>query len=196
MCGIVCVLGLEGNAESIRPTVLERARRVRHRGPDWSGCYVSANRNHILAHERLAIVGCDSGSQPLFSEDKDVVLAVNGEIYNHVELKAHALKEKHVFATESDCEVLLHLYQERGTAFLSLLNGIFAFVLFDEKRQRWIAARDHLGIVPLFMGRGVDGSWWFASELKALADVCVFFQDFPPGHFFDSTSAEGSGKKQ
>lgn len=187
MCGILAVLGVHKGAETLRARVLERARRLRHRGPDWSGVYVKDK--NILSHERLAIVDVENGAQPLYNEKKDVILAVNGEIYNHKILRKN-LKEPGTFFTESDCEVILHLYREHDYNFLNQLNGIFAFVLVDETRNRYIVARDHMGICPLYMGRDADGAVWVASELKALHDVCVTFEDFPPGHVYVSDRDE------
>ena len=178
-------------ADSIRPRVLERVRRLRHRGPDWSGVYCKGN--NILAHERLAIVDVESGDQPLFNQSRTIALAVNGEIYNHKAIRQQ-LTNPSPFLTESDCEIILHLYeQEAQTAggltadgvrrMLNELNGIFAFILLDESTGRFLVARDHMGIIPLYTGRDAEGSLWIASEMKALADICVTFDDFPPGHF-------------
>lgn len=188
MCGILCVLGVEHGAERIKQDVIDRARRLRHRGPDWSGLYVKGR--NIVAHERLAIVDVENGAQPLTNAEKDCVLAVNGEIYNHKALRAE-MKSKPNFLTNSDCEVILHLYRERANLdFLNELNGIFAFVLVDETKDKFIVARDHMGIIPLYMGRDKMGAVWVASELKALFDICISFEDFPPGHYYDSTEGK------
>jgi asparagine synthase (glutamine-hydrolysing) len=189
MCGILCVFGVHRGAETVKSQVLERARRLRHRGPDWSGLYLEGK--HIIAHERLSIVGVDDGAQPLFNEEKNLVLAVNGEIYNHKEVQSRLTKSSKVM-TASDCEVIIHLYEEHGfegvKTLLNELNGMWAFCLLDVKNDRYLVARDHMGIIPLYLGRDADGSVWVSSELKALHDVCVQFEDFPPGHFYDSKS--------
>ncbi len=183
MCSILALLDLQAPAADLRPRALELSGIQRHRGPDWSGVW--SDDRAILAHERLAIVGVQDGAQPLLGGDGRYVLAVNGEIYNHAEL-ARGLSRPYPFATGSDCEVLIPLFMERDTAFLPELNGIFAFVLYDREEQRWIAARDHIGIVPLYMGRDAAGTRYVASEFKALTPVCVEVREFPPGHVFDS----------
>jgi asparagine synthase (glutamine-hydrolysing) len=183
MCSILGILDIQSDAEGLRELALQLSRRQRHRGPDWSGVF-SCERA-ILAHERLAIVDVAGGAQPLYSASQDQVLAVNGEIYNHKSLEA-ALKDPYDFRTGSDCEVILALYNERGTDFLNDLNGIFAFVLYDRERDRYLIARDPIGVVPLFMGRDEDGHLFVASEMKALASHCRTIRDFPPGHYLDS----------
>lgn len=181
MCGFVAVLDVDGDVASLRSSVLAQARRLRHRGPDWSGVY--ADRHALLAHERLAIVDVLHGAQPLVSTDGRRVLAVNGEIYNHRELRA-AFPDDH-FRTDSDCEVILPLCEAGdGTspaAWLNRLQGMFAFVLWDAVRKDWLIARDPIGIIPLYTGRDAQGRLWVASELKALSDVCVSVDVFPPG---------------
>ncbi len=184
MCGIVCAFDLKQTAEDLRPQVLEMAKRVRHRGPDWSGIF--SNENAILGHERLAIVDPTSGNQPLFSEDGRYVLAANGEIYNHKELR-NQLGGKYSFATQSDCEVILALYQEKGAAFMDELNGIFGFAIYDTQEDTYFIARDHMGIIPLYMGWDADGTFYVASELKALEGVCTKIELFPPGHYYLSS---------
>ena len=184
MCGIVCAFDLKQTAEDLRPQVLEMAKRVRHRGPDWSGIF--SNENAILGHERLAIVDPTSGNQPLFSEDGRYVLAANGEIYNHKELR-NQLGGKYSFATQSDCEVILALYQEKGAAFMDELNGIFGFAIYDTLEVTYFIARDHMGIIPLYMGWDADGTFYVASELKALEGVCTKIELFPPGHYYLSS---------
>ena len=184
MCGIVCAFNLKQTAEDLRPQVLEMAKRVRHRGPDWSGIF--SNENAILGHERLAIVDPTSGNQPLFSEDGRYVLAANGEIYNHKELR-NQLGGKYSFATQSDCEVILALYQEKGAAFMDELNGIFGFAIYDTLEDTYFIARDHMGIIPLYMGWDADGTFYVASELKALEGVCTKIELFPPGHYYLSS---------
>lgn len=181
MCSILGILELQGDAEALRPLALELSKRQRHRGPDWSGIVVRDRA--ILAHERLAIVDVDHGAQPLRSADGELTLAVNGEIYNHQSLRQGLT---YPFTTQSDCEVILGLYREKGTAFLEDLNGIFAFVLYDEKRDRYLIARDPIGVIPLYLGRDGQGRLYVASEMKALVEHCISIEDFPPGHFLDS----------
>ena len=183
MCGIVCAFDLKQDVTRLRPQLLSMSKRVRHRGPDWSG--ISDHPNAILAHERLAIVDPTSGKQPLFSPDKNVVLAANGEIYNHRELRKQ-FEGKYDFQTASDCEVLLALYQEKGVDFVDELNGIFAFAIYDTKNDSYFIARDHMGIIPLYMGWDADGTFYVASELKALEGVCTKIELFPPGHYLES----------
>ncbi|HMO13683.1 MAG TPA: asparagine synthase-related protein, partial [Pirellulaceae bacterium] len=183
MCGIVAAFELRRSVDTLRPVVLEMARKIRHRGPDWSGNFCAGNA--ILAHERLAIVDPASGRQPLLSPDGQVALAVNGEIYNHQELRAQ-LPKPYPFRTQSDCEIILALYESRGTDFLDYLNGIFAFALYDQARNRYVIARDHIGIIPLYLGWDIQGTLFVASELKALEGVCKTIQEFPPGHYLDS----------
>ncbi|MBP7172788.1 MAG: asparagine synthase B [Cloacibacterium sp.] len=182
MCGIVCLFDAKQKTDALRPQILEMSKKIRHRGPDWSGTY--QNNNTLFSHERLAIVDPTSGKQPLFSKDKKLVLAVNGEIYNHQELRAKF--PNYEFQTQSDCEVILALYQEKGTGFLEDLNGIFAFALYDEEQDSYLIARDHMGIVPLYMGWDQYGSFYVASELKALEGVCNKIEVFLPGHYIDS----------
>ena len=183
MCGIVCAFDLKQDSETLRPQILEMSKRVRHRGPDWSGIYNS--KNAILGHERLAIVDPTSGKQPLYSEDGSIVLAANGEIYNHLELRKQ-FKGKYQFRTESDCEVILALYQEKGADFVDDLNGIFAFAIYDSSNDSYFIARDHMGIIPLYMGWDKHGTFYVASELKALEGVCAKIELFPPGHYWKS----------
>ena len=183
MCGIVCAFDLKQKVEVLRPKLLEMSKKVRHRGPDWSGIY--ANDKAILAHERLAIVDPASGKQPLFSEDKNLVLAANGEIYNHKELRKQ-FEGKYNFQTESDCEIILALYKEKGTDFIDELNGIFGFALYDVKKDEYFIARDHMGIIPLYMGWDEHGTFYVASELKALEGICGKIELFPPGHYLSS----------
>ncbi|WP_456423765.1 asparagine synthase B, partial [Lutibacter sp.] len=183
MCGIVCAFDLKEKSEGLRPQLLEMSKKVRHRGPDWSGIY--ANEKAILAHERLAIVDPASGKQPLFSEDGRLVLAANGEIYNHRELRKQ-FEGTYNFQTASDCEVILALYKEKGTGFLDELNGIFGFALYDAEKDEYFIARDHMGIIPLYMGWDEHGTFYVASELKALEGVCGKIELFPPGHFLHS----------
>lgn len=175
MCGIVAVLE-HANWSGARDAVVRQAQRIRHRGPDWSGVHV--DERFAIAHERLAIVDPESGEQPLRSADGRFVLAVNGEVYNHEELRRAS---DAVFRTASDCEVILPLYAE-GEPFLDRLRGMFAFVVVDTVTGEWLIARDRMGIVPLYTGRDAAGRLWVASEMKALVDVCTSVQVFPPGH--------------
>ena len=186
MCGIVCAFNLKDNNNEIRSNVLKMSQKVRHRGPDWSGIYSS--KNAILAHERLAIVDPTSGKQPILSEDSLKVIAVNGEIYNHKNLK-NTLTSSYNFRTESDCEVILALYEEKGVEFLNELNGIFAFALYDSSKDRYFIARDHMGIIPLYMGWDDDNVFYISSELKSLEGVCGKIELFPPGHYLLSDTS-------
>ncbi|WP_109851763.1 asparagine synthase B [Aquimarina sp. AU58] len=190
MCGIVCAFDIKQDSEMLRPQLLEMSRKIRHRGPDWSGIYSS--KNAILAHERLAIVDPVSGKQPLFSADNKLVLAANGEIYNHRELRKQ-FEGTYDFQTESDCEIILALYKQKGVDFLDDLNGIFAFALYDVEKNTYFIARDHMGIIPLYMGWDQNGTFYVASELKALEGVCAKIELFPPGHYL--SSEEGEPKK-
>ncbi len=190
MCGIVAVLNSPEDEETLRPRVVSLARTIRHRGPDWSGVHLQEILGpngrplvNVLAHERLAIVDPEGGAQPLLNESGKVALAVNGEIYNHRDL-ARGLEQPHTFATGSDCEVIVHLFEECGAEFVGDLDGVFAFVLADEATGEIVAARDPIGVVPLYWGHASDGSLWFASELKAIHEVCPRFEQFPPGHVY------------
>ncbi|OUR91455.1 asparagine synthase B [Flavobacteriales bacterium 34_180_T64] len=187
MCGIVCAFDLKQNPEVLRPQILEMAKSIRHRGPDWSGVY--NDDNVIMAHERLAIVDPASGKQPLLSEDKNLILAANGEIYNHRELRKQ-FDFDYNFQTESDCEVILALYKEKGIDFLDDMNGIFGFVLYDVENDEYFVARDHMGIIPLYIGWDQYGTFYVASELKALEGVCTKIELFPPGHYLSSSDGE------
>ncbi|QHD54776.1 asparagine synthase B [Shewanella algae] len=183
MCSIFAILDIQSDASALRSTALEMSKLMRHRGPDWSGIHTTARA--ILAHERLAIVDIEHGAQPLLSEDGQLVLAVNGEIYNHKELKAE-LGDKYRYQTNSDCEVILALYQEYGCDFLDKLNGIFAFVLYDKAKDCYLIGRDHMGIIPLYTGRDTSGNFYVASEMKALVPVCKTVEVFSPGHYLFS----------
>ncbi len=187
MCGIVCAFDLKEKSESLRPQILEMSKKVRHRGPDWSGIY--SNEKAILSHERLAVVDPVSGKQPLFSEDKKLVLAANGEIYNHRELRKQ-FKETYNFQTESDCEVILALYKEKDANFLDEMNGIFGFAIYDVEKDEYFVARDHMGIIPLYTGWDMNGTFYVASELKALEGICTKIELFPPGHYLHSKDGE------
>ena len=180
MCGIVCAFELKESSEALRPQLLQMSKAIRHRGPDWNGIY--ANNNAILAHERLAIVDPASGKQPLLSKDKSIILAANGEIYNHKDLRK-SLTIDYEFQTESDCEVILALYKEKGVDFIDDLNGIFSFALYDAEKDEYLIARDHMGIIPLYMGWDKNGTFYVGSELKSLEGVCTKIELFPPGHY-------------
>ncbi|CAI8178723.1 MAG: asparagine synthase B [Flavobacteriaceae bacterium] len=184
MCGIVCAFDLKESVAVLRPQLLEMSKQIRHRGPDWSGIYDSDNA--IMAHERLAIVDPASGKQPLFSPDARLVLAANGEIYNHQELRAQ-FEGSYDFQTQSDCEVILALYQKKGVSFLDELNGIFGFAIYDSEQDSYFVARDHMGIIPLYIGWDANGTFYVASELKALEGVCTKIELFPPGHYMHSS---------
>ncbi len=190
MCSIFGIFGLQpgDDLQALRRQALEQSQRQRHRGPDWSGVYV--DERAILVHERLAIVDPAGGSQPLLSEDGALALAVNGEIYNHRELKQE-LARPYAFQTGSDCEVINALYREDTPAsFLNRLNGIFAFALWDKVAGRVIIARDPIGVVPLYWGHDKQGRLCVASEMKSLADTCADVAQFPPGHWYDSATGE------
>ena len=184
MCGIVCALDLKQSSDLLRSQVLEMSKKVRHRGPDWNG--IHCGKNVLLAHERLAIVDHASGNQPIYSDDKNLILAANGEIYNHQQLRAQ-LSSDYAFQTNSDCEIILALYKEKGVNFIDDLNGIFGFVLYDEQNDEYLIARDHMGIIPLYMGWDKHGTFYISSELKALEGICNKIEIFPPGHFMSST---------
>ena len=187
MCGIVCAFDVKESTETLRPQLLEMSKKVRHRGPDWSGIY--SNEKAILAHERLAIVDPASGKQPLFSEDQKLILAANGEIYNHKELRKQ-FEGSYTFSTQSDCEVILALYQKKGPDFLDDMNGIFGFAIYDSEKDEYFVARDHMGIIPLYMGWDKNGTFYVASELKALEGTCTKIELFPPGHYLHSSDGE------
>ena len=180
MCGIVAILNVKEQTQDLRRKALKMSQKIRHRGPDWSGIYCGGSA--ILAHERLSIVDPESGGQPLFSPDRKQVLAVNGEIYNHQEIR-RLYAGKYEFQTGSDCEVILALYREKGINFLEDLNGIFAFVLYDEEKDAFLIARDPIGVIPLYIGYDSDGSVYVASELKALEGFCEKYEPFLPGHY-------------
>ncbi|MGT3830419.1 asparagine synthase B [Vibrio cholerae] len=183
MCSIFGILDIKTDAATLRPIALEMSKKLRHRGPDWSGIYASDKA--ILAHERLAIVGLNSGAQPLYSPDRKLILAVNGEIYNHKEIREH-YKGQYEFQTDSDCEVILALYRDKGADLLEELNGIFAFVLYDEEKDEYLIGRDHIGIIPLYQGHDEHGNFYVASEMKALVPVCKTLSEFPPGSYLSS----------
>ena len=181
MCGIVSILNVKEQTSELRQKALRMSQKIRHRGPDWSGIYCGGSA--ILAHERLSIVDPESGGQPLFSPDKKLVLAVNGEIYNHQEIRRR-YAGKYEFQTGSDCEVILALYRDKGINFLEELSGIFAFVLYDEEKDEFLIARDPIGVIPLYIGYDSDGTVYVASELKALEGQCERYEPFLPGHYY------------
>jgi asparagine synthase (glutamine-hydrolysing) len=183
MCGIVCAFDLKEEVSTLRPKILEMSKKIRHRGPDWNGIFDS--KNAIMAHERLAIVDPASGKQPLTSSDNKLILSANGEIYNHIELRK-SLDKNYEFKTKSDCEVILALYKKEGPGFLNKLNGIFAFALYNVEKDEYFIARDHIGIIPLYMGWDINGTFYVASELKSLEGVCSKIKLFPPGNYYHS----------
>jgi asparagine synthase (glutamine-hydrolysing) len=193
MCGIVGIFrsATQGDAclsKSVkeqthqqREKALKMSQKIRHRGPDWSGIYCGGSA--ILAHERLSIVDPESGGQPLYSPDGKQVLAVNGEIYNHQEIR-RLYAGNYEFKTGSDCEVILALYRDKGINFLEDLSGIFAFALYDEEKNEFLIARDPIGVIPLYIGYDADGTVYVASELKALEGQCERYEPFLPGHYY------------
>ncbi|MGL5334808.1 MAG: asparagine synthase B, partial [Enterovibrio sp.] len=199
MCSIFGILDIKSNPSELREIALAMSKKMRHRGPDWSGIF--ACENAILAHERLAIVGIDSGAQPIYSADENLVLAVNGEIYNHKALRRE-LAEHYEFQTDSDCEVILALYQrlknttpadklhEHFSKVLESLNGIFAFILYDCSTNKYLIGRDHIGIIPLYQGFDQHGNYYIASEMKALVSVCNTISEFAPGSYLSSDHNE------
>lgn len=187
MCGIVAILNIKSHSESLRAKALMMSAKIRHRGPDWSGIYVG--KSAILAHERLSIVDPQSGSQPLKNKANTVILAVNGEIYNHLDIRSQ-YANNFEFQTGSDCESILALYQQKGIHFLEDLSGIFAFVLYDSVKDEYLIARDPIGVIPLYIGKDADGTLYVASELKALEGFCDSYEPFLPGHYYWS----GEGK--
>ena len=187
MCGFVGIFDIgEGRAPSLRKQLLGMSRKIRHRGPDWSGVFESPKA--LIAHERLAIIDPLSGKQPLYSPDGRYVLAVNGEIYNHKDLRKE-LSSEYSFQTQSDCEVILPLYIKYGTEFLDMLKGIFAFALYDSKEDTYLIGRDPIGVIPLYQGWDADGHYYVASELKALEGVCCTYQEFLPGQYLKKGEA-------
>ena len=187
MCGIVCSFNIKKSADELRPQIIEMSKKVRHRGPDCSGVF--SCEKAILAHERLAIVDPKSGKQPLISKDGNLILAVNGEIYNHLEIREE-YKDRYEFLTKSDCEVILALYQEKGKDFLEDLNGIYAFALYDLEKNVFLIGRDHIGIIPLYQGWDIYGAYYVASELKALEGYCEKIVEFPTGSYYYSENRE------
>lgn len=187
MCGFVGVFDLKVDSRDLRPQVLKMSKKIRHRGPDWSGVF--ACDKSILSHERLSIVDPESGGQPLYSKDRKLVLAVNGEIYNHMEIRKR-IGNNYEFMTNSDCEVILALYREKGVDFIEDLNGIFAFALYDSEKEVYLVARDHIGIIPLYQGWDKYGNFYVASELKSLEGTCSQIEEFLPGKYLYSPDGE------
>ena len=181
MCGIVSIFNIKKQTHELREKALRMSQKIRHRGPDWSGIYCGGSA--ILAHERLSIVDPESGGQPLFSPDRKVVLAVNGEIYNHQEIRRQ-YAGRYDFQTGSDCEVILALYRDKGIDFLENISGIFAFALYDEEKDAFLIARDPIGVIPLYIGYDSDATVYVASELKALEGQCERYEPFLPGHYY------------
>ena len=181
MCGIVAILHVKEHRQELRQKALRMSQKVRHRGPDWSGIY--SGKSAILCHERLSIVDPESGGQPLYSPDGKQALAVNGEIYNHQEIRKR-YEGRYQFQTGSDCEVIMALYRDKGISFLEDLSGIFAFVLYDEERDEFLIARDPIGVIPLYIGHDDNGMLYVASELKALEGQCEHYEPFLPGHYY------------
>ena len=190
MCGIVSIFNIQQQTAELREKALAMSRKIRHRGPDWSGIYCGGTA--ILAHERLSIVDPESGKQPLFSPDMKQVLAVNGEIYNHQEIRKR-YADTYQFQTGSDCEVILALYRDKGIDFLEDLSGIFAFALYDAETDTFLIARDPIGVIPLYIGYDDDGKVYVSSELKALEGNCDRYEPFLPGHYY--YSKEGKMKR-
>jgi len=188
MCGIACIFGIRQQTAELRQKALKMSQKIRHRGPDWSGIHVGGSA--ILAHERLSIVDPESGQQPLFSPDRKQVLAVNGEIYNHRDIRAE-FAGKYDFQTGSDCEVILALYREWKAAgsedpsgIFEKASGIFAFALYDEETDEYLIGRDPIGVIPLYIGHDKEGRLYVASELKALEGFCDEYEPFLPGHYY------------
>ncbi len=204
MCSIFGILDIKGNSQDYRQLAIEQSQKQRHRGPDWSGVWTSDSA--VLVHERLAIVDIETGEQPLLNKQQDIALLVNGEIYNHKQLEASEINQnefqgRYEFQTKSDCEIILALYDQDHQQDvevhacllekrLNQLEGMFAFILFDEKQQRYLIARDPIGIIPLYYGYDELGQMYVASELKSIPDCCIEIKSFPPGHYLDSRIGE------
>jgi len=195
MCGILALFGAPGEANGdLRTELLSLSKLLRHRGPDWNG--ITCFKNCYLAHERLAINGLLSGAQPITNMTEETALSVNGEIYNHIELRKDLESQNPdvVFTTDSDCEILLHLYKQHGPEFLKkvYVNGMYSFVLYDSSKDEYLVARDPFGVIPLYIGYSGDGTTWFSSELKGLQKNCDHIEVFPPGHFMTGSSLKKS----
>ncbi|MDR2498532.1 MAG: asparagine synthase B [Tannerellaceae bacterium] len=187
MCGITAIFNIREDSNELRRQAWEMSKRIRHRGPDWSGIYTGARA--ILVHERLSIVDPASGKQPLTSRDGKLILTVNGEIYNHREIREELNKE-YDFMTGSDCEVILALYRKKGAKCIEDLSGIFAFALYDEEQDRFLIARDPIGVIPLYIGKDKAGHTLVSSELKGLEGFASEYEPFPPGHYYDSNEGK------
>ncbi|MDR3250354.1 MAG: asparagine synthase B, partial [Tannerella sp.] len=189
MCGITAIFNIrkEEQTDALRAQALKMSKRIRHRGPDWSGIYTG--KTAILVHERLSIVDPASGKQPLISPDGKIILCVNGEIYNHRDIRERT-KDKYEYQTGSDCEVILALYKEKGIDFLEDISGIFAFALYDEEKDLFMIARDEIGVIPLYIGKDADGHVLVSSELKSLEGFATEYDQFKPGHVWCSRDAE------
>ncbi|KAL1370151.1 hypothetical protein HN51_000459 [Arachis hypogaea] len=182
MCGILACLWCSDDSSAKRSRIIHLAQRLKHRGPDWIGIF--QHKGNYLAHQRLAIVDLTSGDQPLFNEDKTIAVVANGEIYNHEELRKKL--PNHTFSTNSDCEVIAHLYEEYGENFVDMLDGIFSFVLYDTRDNHFLVARDAIGITSLYIGWGEDASVWVSSEYKTMHEDCEHFERFQPGTLYSS----------
>lgn len=187
MCGIVGIFGEGVGTSERRKEVLKMSQKIRHRGPDWSGIYCCDGA--IMSHERLSIIDPQSGGQPLKNASGDIILTVNGEIYNHKSIREE-FEGTYEFQTGSDCEAIIPLYEKYGTAFLDRLSGIFAFALYDKKKNFFMIARDPLGVIPLYIGSDNEGNTYFCSELKGLEGVCTSITPFLPGHVLTSDQDE------
>nr|WP_205737037.1 asparagine synthase B ['Catharanthus roseus' aster yellows phytoplasma] len=187
MCSTFGILNIKTDPQMLRDQALKLSSLMRHRGPYWSGIF--ASQKAILAHERLSIVDVNAGAQPLYNKTKTLVLLVSGEIYNHLDLHQQ-YKDKYEFQTESDCEVILALYQEKGVNFLDELQGMFAFILYDLTKNTYLIGRDHMGIIPLYMGYDLNQNFYIASEMKALIPICQTLSIFPPGNYLSSESGK------
>lgn len=187
MCSIFGILNIKTDPQILRDQALKLSSLMRHRGPDWSRIF--ASQKAILAHERLSIIDVNAGDQPLYNKTKTLILAINGEIYNHLDLRKQ-YKDKYEFQKESDCEVILALYQEKGVNFLDELQGMFAFILYDLTKNTYLIGRDHMGIIPLYMGYYLNQNFYIASEMKALIPICQTLSIFPPGNYLYSESGK------
>ena len=188
MCGIVAIYNNQIKFDKdMRSKCLKMSKKVRHRGPDWSGIYSSDNA--ILAHERLSIVDIKSGRQPLFSNDESIILTVNGEIYNHLDFR-NSSEIDYKYQTNSDCEVIIPLFKEYGKDLLNHLNGIFSFFLYDKLENAFFVARDPIGVIPLYMGKDKNGTSYFSSEMKSLVGKCQNIKEFPPGHYMTNNDTK------
>ena len=184
MCGIFALFGSQSaDISDKREYLLQLSKKIRHRGPDWNGIYFNPEKKVAICHERLSIVGVDNGSQPIIDEENEIILSVNGEIYNYQQLYETVLHNKYNASTSSDCEIIIHLYKEFGPEFVKMLDGIFSFVLYDNKSNKVIAARDPIGITTLYMGRSKEYGIMFSSEMKSLIHDCQYITHFTPGNY-------------